>query len=50
MTYLSMSMIENKEWAAPKVEMFRGSQPSGSRGKEKPSKFVKEESWYKMSM
>jgi hypothetical protein len=43
-------VAENKEQVAPKVEQLRGRQPSNSGGKEKPSKFVKEESWYKMTI
>jgi hypothetical protein len=40
---------KNKEQVAPKVEKLKGSQPSGSSGKEQPSKSVKE-SWYEMAM
>jgi hypothetical protein len=43
-------VAENKEQVAPKVENLRGSQPSGSSGKEKPSKSIENESWYEMSM
>jgi hypothetical protein len=46
-------VAENKEQVAPKVEQLkgslRGSQPSGSSGKEQHSKSVKE-SWYEMAM
>jgi hypothetical protein len=45
----SNRVAENKEQVAPKVEQLRGSQPSGSGGKEQPSKSVKE-SWYEMAM
>jgi hypothetical protein len=37
----SNRVAENKEQVAPKVEQLRGSQPSGSGGKEQPSKSVK---------
>jgi hypothetical protein len=33
-----------------KVEQLKGSQPLGSSGKEKPSKSVQKNSWYKMTM
>jgi hypothetical protein len=42
-------VAKNKEQVAPKFEQLRGSQPSGSSGKEQPSKSNKE-SWYKMTM
>jgi hypothetical protein len=41
---------KNREQVALKVEQLRGSQPSGSVGKEKPSKSIKKESWYEMAM
>jgi hypothetical protein len=40
----------NKERATLKVEKLRGSHPSGSCGKEHPSKSVKKISWYEMAM
>ena len=46
----SKKVIEDKEQVAPKVEHLRGSQLSGSGGKEQPSKSVKKESWYEMTM
>jgi hypothetical protein len=46
----SSRVAENKEQVAPKVEQLRGNQPSGSGGKDQPSKSVKKESWYKMAM
>jgi hypothetical protein len=46
----SNRVTENKEQVALKVEQLRGSQPSGSGGKEQPSKSVKKESWYEMTM
>jgi hypothetical protein len=46
----SSRVAENREQVALKVEQLRGSQPSGSGGKEKPSKSVKKESWYEMAM
>jgi hypothetical protein len=46
----SNRVAENMGQVATKVEQIRGSQPSSSGGKEKPSKFVKKESWYKMSI
>jgi hypothetical protein len=45
----SNKVAENKEQVASKVEQLKGSQPSGSGGKEQPSKSVKE-SWYEMAM
>jgi hypothetical protein len=45
-----MSVAENREREALKVEQLRGSQPSGSGGKEQPSKSVRQESWYEMAM
>jgi hypothetical protein len=45
----SSRVVENKERLAPKVEQLRGSQPSGSGGKEQSSKYIKE-SWYEMTM
>jgi hypothetical protein len=51
MREISSSIVtENREQVAPKVEQLRGSQPSGSGGKEQPSKSVKKESWYEMAM
>jgi hypothetical protein len=46
----SSRVAKNKEQVAPNVEQLRGSQRSGSGGKDQPSKSVKEESWYKMTM
>jgi hypothetical protein len=43
-------VTEDKELVAPNVEQFKGIQPSGSSGKEHPSKFVNNQSWYKMTM
>jgi hypothetical protein len=37
----SNKVIESNEQVAPKVEQLKGSQPSGSCGKEQPSKFIK---------
>jgi hypothetical protein len=42
-------VTKNKEQVALKVEILRGSQDSGSGGKEHPSKYVKEDSWYEMT-
>jgi hypothetical protein len=42
-------VTKNREKVALKVDQIRGSQTSGSCGKEKPSRSVKE-SWYKMAM
>jgi hypothetical protein len=46
----SSTLAENKEQVSLKVKKLRGSQPSGSGGKEKPSKSVRQESWYEMVM
>jgi hypothetical protein len=44
-------VTKDKEQGALKVEQLRGSQPSGSSGKEQPSKSVqKKQSWYEMTM
>jgi hypothetical protein len=43
-------VTKKKEKVALKVEQIRGSHPSGSSGKEYPSKSVKKESWYKIAM
>jgi hypothetical protein len=43
-------VAENKEKVAPKVEQLRGSQRSGSSGKEQPSNSFKKKSWYEMTM
>jgi hypothetical protein len=43
-------VTENKEQVALKVEQLRGSQPSGSGGKEQPSKSVQKKSWFEMAM
>lgn len=43
----STRVTENKEHPNSKVEKLRGSQPSGSKGKEQLSKKV---SWYKMAI
>ena len=43
----STRVIENKEQTNSKVEKLRGSQPSGSKGKEQLSKKV---SWYEMAI
>jgi hypothetical protein len=40
----SSRVTEDKEQRAPKVEQLRGSQPSGSSGKEQPSKSVRRSS------
>jgi hypothetical protein len=46
----NMMVTENREQVAPKVEKLRGSQPSGSGGKEQPSKSFNKDSWYEMAM
>jgi hypothetical protein len=46
----SCRVRENKEQVALKVEHSKGSYPLGSDGKEKPSKSLKEESWFEMTM
>jgi hypothetical protein len=46
----SSTLAENKEQVSLKVEKLRGSQPSGSGGKEKPSKSIQKQSWYNMAM
>jgi hypothetical protein len=43
-------VIEKKEKVVVKVEILRESQPRGSSGKKYPSKFFKEDSWYKRTM
>jgi hypothetical protein len=43
-------VTKEKELVTLKVEQLRGSHPSSLGGKEKPSKSVKKESWYKMTM
>jgi hypothetical protein len=46
----SNRVTEDKEHVAPTIEQIRGNQPSGSCGKEQPSKSVQKKSWYKMAM
>jgi hypothetical protein len=46
----SSRVAENREKVALKFEQLRGSQPLGSGGKEKPSKSIKKDSWYDMSI
>ena len=43
-------MAENMDHVSLKVEHVRAIQTSSLGGKEKPSKSVKEESWYEITM
>jgi hypothetical protein len=47
---MASKVTENEEQVALKVEQLRGSQPSGSGGKEQPSKSVQKKSWFEMAM
>jgi hypothetical protein len=47
---MASRVTKNEEQVAPKVEQLRGSQPSGSGGKEQPSKSVQKKSWFEMAM
>jgi hypothetical protein len=46
----SSRVAENREKVSLKVEYLRGSHPSSSGGKEKPSKYFKKDSRYEMAM
>jgi hypothetical protein len=48
---ISNSIVtEIREQVYLKVEQLKGSQPSGSAGKDQPSKTIKKDSWYEMAM
>jgi hypothetical protein len=47
---MASRVTKNEEQVAQKVEQLIGSQPSGSGGKEQPSEFIQEKSWFMMAM